>query len=576
MHYGGDMNVLGIADNHDSGAAVVIDGELVSAVNQERVDRIKLSGAFPWGAIDAALETAGLKERDIDRIVVGSGFTPSTVLRALPKMHHQARDKGQFSRLLHAYIVYQSALRKTGLHTLEMDASQALLESRLRGERPFDRARVTMMDHHQAHAEVAYRTQADPHCLVLTVDAMGDGTTCTAWMGDNGRLERLYRQSGLASIGTFYSRITQLLGFRPVRHEGKITGLAAYAEPPPRLVRHFASRMRFVGPGFSRVSLRGGDHPGDPFWSEVQRWSKEEVASAAQAVLEEAVVAYVQHWVRQSGCGVVALAGGVFANVKLNQRLHELPEVDRIWVVPHMGDGGLAAGAALGSVAAAPQQLHDAYLGPGIEERDAYKALKRGEVRFAGLGRESTEGAGKDVLRAAEILAEGKVVARATGRMEWGPRALGNRSVLVRPHDPTVNVWLNEKLNRSEFMPFAPVVRAEDADRYFRGVDPARTAAEFMTACFDCTDLFAEHCPAAVHVDGTARPQLVREEVNPSLHACLTRVGELTGVPVLVNTSFNLHEEPIVCTASDAVRAFKQAKLDALWLGPFVAEQGSE
>jgi carbamoyltransferase len=220
--------------------------------------------------------------------------------------------------------------------------------------------------------------------------------------------------------------------------------------------------------------------------------------------------------------------------------------------------------------------LQDAYLGPDIHERDAYKALKRGEVRFAGLGREPTEGVGKDVLRAAEILAEGKVVARATGRMEWGPRALGNRSVLVRPHDPTVNVWLNEKLNRSEFMPFAPVVRAEDADRYFRGVDPGRTAAEFMTACFDCTDLFAEHCPAAVHVDGTARPQLVRKDVNPSLHACLTHVGELTGVPVLVNTSFNLHEEPIVCTASDAVRAFKQARLDALWLGPFVAELDSE
>lgn len=567
------MNVLGLADNHDSGAAVVIDGELVAAVNQERVDRVKLSGAFPWGAIDAALETAGLKEREVDRIVIGSGFTPSTLLRALPGLHHNARSGGQFSPLLHAYIVYQSALRKTGLHTLEIDASQALLEGRLRAERPFERARVTMMDHHQAHAEAAYRTQGEPRCLVLTVDAMGDGTTCTAWMGDNGRMDRLYRQSGLASVGTFYSRITQVLGFKPVRHEGKITGLAAYAEPPPRLVQHFRERLYFAGPGFSRVPLRGGDHPDDAFWGEVRHWSREQVASAAQAVLEEAVVAYVRHWVRRSGCGVVALAGGVFANVKLNQRLHALPEVERIWVLPHMGDGGLAAGAALGSVAAAPAQLHSVYLGPTIGERDAYKALKRGDVRFAGLGREPTDGVGKDVLRAAELLAQGKVVARASGRMEWGPRALGNRSVLVRPHDPSVNTWLNEQLNRSEFMPFAPVVRAEDADRWFTGVDPARTTAEFMTACFDCTPAFIESCPAAVHVDGTARPQLVRADVNPELHACLTRVGELTGVPVLVNTSFNLHEEPIVCTASDAVRAFKQARLDALWLGPFVAEQ---
>ena len=152
-----------------------------------------------------------------------------------------------------------------------------------------------------------------------------------------------------------------------------------------------------------------------------------------------------------------------------------------------------------------------------------------------------------------------------------GAAALGNRSVLVRPHDPTVNDWLNKKLNRSEFMPFAPVVRAEDASRWFLDTAPAALAAQFMTACFDCTDEFKALAPAAVHVDGTARPQLVTAETNPSLHACLTRVGELTGAPILVNTSFNLHEEPIVCTPSDAVRAYKQARLDALWLGPYVA-----
>ena len=566
------MIVLGIADNHDSGAAVVIDGELVSAVNQERVDRVKLSGAFPWGAIDRALEVAGVKEREVDRIAVGTGFTPSTALRAAPSLHHGARSHGQFSPLLHAYIVYQSVLRATGLHVLEVDASQALLEKRLKAERPFDRAEVAMLDHHASHAEGAYRTQPFDHCLVLTVDAMGDGTTATASLGRGGQLDLLWRQSGLASIGTFYSRITQLLGFKPVRHEGKITGLAAYATPPPALVRHFKKKLSFEGPGFTRVSSRRAERADDPFWREVSKYSREEVAAAAQHVLEDAVVDFVSFWARRTDCGTVAVAGGVFANVKLNQRLHELDVVDRLWVIPHMGDGGLAVGGALAAAGAAPRQLPHAYWGPGFSERDAYKALKRGELDFEGLGREEPAGDfANDVERVAQILAEGKVVARCAGRMEWGPRALGNRSVLVRPHDPTVNTWLNDKLSRSEFMPFAPVVRMEDADRYFLGVDPARDAARFMTACFDCTPAFKEIAPAAVHVDGTARPQLVDAETNPSLHAALTRVGELTGAPVLVNTSFNLHEEPIVCSPSDAVRAFKQARLDALWLGPFVA-----
>ena len=568
------MIVLGIADNHDSGAAVVIDGALASAVNQERVDRVKLSGAFPWGAIDAALAVAGVKEREVDRVVVGTGFTPSTALRAFPRMHHDARDQGQFSPLLHAYIVYQSALRATGLHMLEVDASQALLEKRLKSERPFDRAEVAMMDHHQSHAEGAYRTQPYDHCLVLTVDAMGDGTTATASLGRGGQLDLLWRQSGLAAIGTFYSRVTQALGFRPVRHEGKITGLAAYATPPPALVRHFKRRLEFVGPGFTRCSIRRPERLTDPFWRELSRYSREEVASAAQHVLEDAVVDFVSYWARRTDCGTLAVAGGVFANVKLNQRLHELDVIDRLWVIPHMGDGGLAAGAALAAAGAAPRQLPHAYLGPGFTERDAYKALKRGALPFEGLGREDSGGpVAGDVERAAQLLAAGKVVARCDGPMEWGPRALGNRSVLARAHDPEINTWLNEKLSRSEFMPFAPVVRAEDADRFFVGVEPARDAARFMTACFPCTELFRAQAPAAVHVDGTARPQLVDAETNPTLHACLTRVGELTGSPVLVNTSFNLHEEPIVCSPSDAVRAFKQAGLDALWLGPFVATQ---
>ena len=249
----------------------------------------------------------------------------------------------------------------------------------------------------------------------------------------------------------------------------------------------------------------------------------------------------------------------------------ELPEVDSLWVMPHMGDGGLAAGAALGSAGATPRRLAHACLGPTFGRRDCSKALERAQLpREEVASRQTLDGVPGDVERVAAVIAGGGAVGRFHAAMEWGPRALGHRSVLAPATDPAVNEWLNERLSRSEFMPFAPVVRAEDAPGYFVGLDKADDAARFMTVCFDCTDTFKKLAPAAVHVDGTARPQVVSASSDPDLHALLTRVGELTGVPVLINTSFNLHEEPIVCTPDDGVRAFVQAKLDALWMAPYV------
>ena len=567
------MIILGIADNHDAGAAVVADGELVAAVNQERIDRVKHSGVFPWGAIDAALDAAGLKPRDVDRIVIGTAFTPSAALRAMPDWHHSRKEDGQFSPLLHAYILYQSALRRSGLYELEVDACRAILEQRLKARR-FDRAEVVMMDHHEAHAHGAFRTQIHDPCLVLTVDAMGDGTSATAWVGSGGDLELRFRQSGLACVNTFYSRITQLLGFRPNRHEGKITGLAAYAEPPPELLAHLRTRFTVRDGRFQRMDPLHVDRPNDPFWRRILRWSREEVSSAAQLVLEEMVTAFVSHHVHATGIRNVAVAGGAFANVKLNQRIAELPEVDHLWVYPHMGDGGLAAGGALGSAGARPSALPSAYLGPSFGRRDLAKALERGgHPRDDAASHTTLDGVAGDVERVAAILAGGGAVGRFEGSMEWGPRALGHRTVLASAADPEVNNWLNERLNRSEFMPFAPIVRAQDAHRWFKGVEVAETAARFMTVCFDCTDEFKQLAPAAVHIDGTARPQLLAPTDDPALHALLDRMEQLTGAPVLINTSFNLHEEPIVCTPSDAVRAFDQAELDGLWIGPYVVSR---
>jgi len=552
---------LGICDNHDASAAVVIDGRLEAAIGQERLDRIKNSGAFPWQAMDMALDLVGARPADVDRVVLGTSYTPSTLLRLAPAMHHKRREEGTFSYLLNLYVLYQVMLRRSGLCGLEVEASRSLLRRRL-ARRGFGRAEVVMMDHHEAHAQAAYRSQGNSECLVLTADAMGDGATATAWVGRNGQLDLHWDQSGLAAINSFYSRITQLLGFRPNRHEGKITGLAAFAEPPPELLAHMRRLLRFKGTGFSRVNYLARQSPDDRFYAYVAGFSREEVAASAQRVLEEAITGWVRHCVAETGLGRLAVVGGTFANVAVNRCIVELPEVESLFVYPNMGDGGLAAGAALGAAGAVPSRLDHVFLGPSYGEAHLLRVLSESGLEWT----RPSDLPGQ----VAELLDAGKVLARCDGAMEWGPRALGNRSILYRPDDPAVNDWLNQRLRRTEFMPFAPMTMAEEADDCYLGLDKARDAARFMTVCFPVTERMRRECSGVVHVDGTARPQVLHREDNPEMHDLLRAFKRRTGLGTVVNTSFNIHEEPIVCSPEDALRAWKTAELDALVLGPFL------
>ena len=559
------MIILGIADNHDSGAALIVNGQLVGAINQERIDRHKNSGAFPWGAIDQLIDEHGIAYKDINRIAVGTAFTPSVLLRSNRDRHKKAKEAGQFSPLLHSYMVYQSTLRRTGLYTIEVDACHRWLRSKLT-ERAFGTTDLYLIDHHEAHAQGAYRSQPHHNCLVLTLDAMGDGLSATVWHGHDGEMRKLWDQSGLSSISLFYSRITEILGFTPLRHEGKITGLAAYASPPEELVQHFRQEIAFTNGKFKHFNWRAPAHRNDPFWAKTRDYSKEEVASAAQFILEETVLAFVDHWITQTGLRNVSVAGGIFANVKLNQKIAALANVDSLWIIPHMGDGGLSVGAALATADHPPQALSSVYLGTAPSRDDVFRALKRNKL----------ERNQQDVLeRVSNCLSKGGVVARCSGKMEWGPRALGNRSIFATPQDAAINDQLNKRLQRTEFMPFAPIVRDVDAERYFTDLAKVPQSARFMTVCTNTTSEFQKSCPAAVHVDGTARPQIVSRAENEAVYDLLTKVGEKTGTPVLINTSFNMHEEPIVCTADDAVRAWRSSGLDGLWLGDYFCTHDS-
>jgi carbamoyltransferase len=435
------------------------------------------------------------------------------------------------------------------------------------------RAPVTFYDHHYCHATGAYFTSGLTEALVVTLDGGGDGLSGSVYVGREGSLERLATVDSFNSLGNLYSYVTALCGFRAERDEGKITGLAAQGTP-----RH-ADALR----GLVHTDARGRIRYRVPMYhaGAVQRIRKAlpadfhppDLAASMQLVLEEVGTSFVRHWVRTTGLRRVVAAGGVFANVKFNQRVHELDEVDELVVHPAMDDGGLSVGAAMAATIEhqprlAPRlvaPLANVYLGPGPTERDIEVAIEAAGVRAR---RE------EDIHHAIAVrLSEGHVVARVHGRMEYGPRALGHRSILYQANDPSVNDWLNERLQRTEFMPFAPATLVEHAGTRYENLEGIRDTARFMTVTVNCSRAMAEESPGVVHVDGTARPQLVDRDTAPDLHAILGAYHRRTGLPSLVNTSFNMHDEPIVCTPDDALRAFQTGRLDWLALGDYMIER---
>jgi carbamoyltransferase len=422
-------------------------------------------------------------------------------------------------------------------------------------------SKLRRFDHHDTHAANAFYGSGFDEALLVTFDGYGSGNCGGIYVGDAAGIRPLHKFPFPNSLGQFYEHVTSALGFQPNRHEGKIVGLAAYGN---------ADVLRNVLLG--RFECRDGDlrirASMNYFFTRAlaQHFAKREVAAAYQRVLEEVGTETIRFWLKKTGLRKVAVSGGVHANVKFNQRIREIDGVDEVFVYPNMGDGGCGTGAAMlafgHDIMYTRCPIQDAYFGPDYSQAEIESVLRRECLAY-----ERSDDIEDDV---AQLLSENRIVGRFSGRMEYGPRALGNRSVLYPAGDPKVNQWLNRQLGRTEFMPFAPSVLASEAHRLFHRLDGCEKTAEFMTITFDCTDEMRRSCPAAVHVDGTARPQLVSDEANPSYYRILRGYYERTGIPAFINTSFNMHEEPIVGSPDDAVRAFLEGNLDYLAAGPLV------
>ena len=605
------MRVLGISPlDKDSTVTIMEDGVITYAAAEERFTRVKLQSGFPWQSLQDAFDTTGLGPEDVD-IVTYPFLTWSEEVRLFaPGLAAERgfldRTPARTPRLL-ADAASRVPSRRTAIpglrdpnETLETNLAKRVAYRVLGNEGPISRMvarrasdkwgreartyhrqwqeelesaldqfhlrdKLRRVEHHASHAANAYYNSSFSDALIVTLDGYGSGLTGSISEGRDGRIERVHSVQFPHSLGTFYESVTSGLGFKPSRHEGKIVGLAAYGDP--RVLSDVLLARFEQTPGSFRI-LEGNNM----FFARMlaTRFPKIDVAAAYQHVLERVAVAYVSHYVRQTGLKNLVLSGGVVANVKLNQRLREIPGVEGIFIHPNMGDGGTGTGAAylqcVGSDGLLPP-LHDVFLGPCFTDDQIAASLRRRGLAF--------EQHHPIEHRLARLIAAGKVVARFNGRMEYGPRALGNRSILYHAKEPAVNQWLNTRLGRTEFMPFAPATLYEHRHALYRNIEGADYAAQFMTITFDCTDQMKRDSPAAVHVDGTARPQLVTPDSNPSFYAVLKAYHELTGIPTLINTSFNMHEEPIVCTPDDAIRAFLEGHLDYLAIGSFLVAQPS-
>jgi len=567
------MNILGIwgysaestGPTHESGACLIRDGQIVAAVNEERLSRKKSDGGYPFLAIDEVMRLVGVGPGDLDMVSL-AGLPPFSRAAKMFRTQWQLwRDTGTIlpRRLLYASLTAKQVRRK--------------LPDHLKGIPRREWA------HHRCHAASAFFASPLDQATVITLDGIGDSSICgTISSGRGNELDLVHEFNGYYSPGILYSFITKSFGFRPARHEGKITGLAAYGDPETciadfrALLGYDASRHRFFSRHIPTLFKPGSEDLWSiPLISDLlNRLEHKDIAAGLQQVVEESVVSMVRDALDQTGIRDVALAGGVFANVKLNQRIREIDGIGDIYVFPGMGDEGLMVGAAYlaerwlcGTRGQKPERdfLKQVYLGPAPADDDIRQAASREDLHVELV----------DPIedRIADLLSEGKVVGRFAGKMEFGPRALGNRSILADPRDPAINAWLNEKLKRTEFMPFAPSIMVEHAPDYFVDWQASQTPSRYMTMTYDVFPERQGDCRAVVHVDGTARPQVVRREDNPSFHRILEAYRERTGLPLLVNTSFNIHEEPIVCSAEDAVRAYVAGSVDVLAAGNLIVSR---
>src|SRR3989475_1959525 len=584
------MNILGINAYHgNASAAIVCDGRLIAAGEEERFNRVKYAAGFPTQAIRYCLKEAGLTLQDIDHVAV-----PRNPYARLGTKLFYALRMPSFARERVKVLAKFTGIPEALAAAFDADPKKI-------------GAKFHRIEHHQAHLASSFFVSPFERAALLSADGLGDFAS-TMWGAGTG--SRMSVDGVVAfphSLGLFYTAVTQYLGFLKFGDEYKVMGLAAYGQPEQleafRDIVRFDSRSNGngfrlgldyfthhrTGPEMSWAETDKTPMLGTMFSAELARRlgpvrAPEEpleqrhrnLAASLQARLEEVYLGMLKKLAERTKLKAVCLAGGVAFNCVANGKIFDATPFEQLFVHPAAGDGGLAVGAAFyvwHEILGKPRSfvMDHAYWGPEYSHQEICRAVDSSGLAQKGcVVRELQE---EELMRrAAAIIAEGKILGWFQGRAEWGPRALGNRSIVADPRRPEMKEILNRRIKHREiFRPFAPSVLAEATGEYFE----KSHASPFMTLAYAVRPEKRDKIPAPTHVDGTGRLQTVTREANPRYHALIKEFQKLTGVPVLLNTSFN-ENEPIVLRPEEAINCFLRTKMDVLVLGDYVIEKTSK
>lgn len=563
------MNILGIHSGHDSSASLVMDGKIIADVAEERFTRIKHYAGLPINSIEYCLKAGNISINDTDVIAIpkkSRSFKLDSLLGV--EGRRNIKEKIEYAIYNYAKKILQLGVDKPPIY--------------MKNFRLNNSTEVMHVEHHLAHAASAYYTsRIDKKILIVTCDGIGDGFSIAIWRGENCKIEPLLKIGEEGSIGWFYGIVTEALGWWHGDGEGKTMGLAPYGNfsKVKGILEGFYPKFkngRLVKPHNFGIPYSHNEK-GARHWHfdeayEIQKLIKkyggENIAAEAQRILEEQVMDVVFSWLEREKTKNLCCAGGVFLNVKLNQRIWNSARVERYHIFPNAGDGGLALGAALYayyklSGESAIDNVTNVYWGPKFSDKEIELILKNRNLKY-----ERCEDISK---RCAELLADGKIIGWFQDKMESGPRALGNRSILMDPRKAENKDLINSKVKfREAFRPFCPSIIEEAREEYLKD----SREEPFMITSFDANNAKRDKIPAVVHVDGTLRPQTVKREINPKYWDLIKKFGDLTGVPVVLNTSFNIRGEPITCSPRDAIKCFYVTGMDYLAIGNFLLSKG--
>jgi len=556
--------ILGIQTGHDAAAALIVNGKIVADAAEERFTRVKNDSSFPLNAIAFCLSYSGIQSDELDAIALPHNYLSPFVrlFFDIPKNRLPTFK----SRLKRAILQYAPIIKN----------ADTVLPLYQRPLKLSPKCRVVLVGHHKSHAGSAYYTSGlyDERVLVVTMDGIGDSSSITIWKGQANKLEHLKSWGGEASLGWFYSNCTEALGWRHGSDEWKTMGLAPYGKPHPGALDGFHPVFKSGELVKPHKYVNGGrwlDHSSYHFHFDdaydlekiAKRLGRESFAAEAQRVFQVQVNEIIPPWLKKLNTRHLCAAGGAFLNVKANQEMWYSGELDTQWIYPNPGDAGLAAGAALcvyyeHHPKEKHQLLPDVYFGPEFSNAEIKRTLDE-----RGLDYEYTD---NPSLTAAEHLVDNKIIGWFQGRMESGPRALGSRSILMSPLKEQNKDIINRCVKyREAFRPFCPSMLYEKSGDYLVNSRDER----FMVTSFAVREEKRNRIPAVVHVDGTARPQMVKKELNTRYYDLIKAFGDKTGEYVILNTSFNVKGEPIVCTPREAIRCFFDTGLDVLILGNY-------